>query len=395
MCGACEQGMFPEVHAVTGIRALLTNAANKQQDGSRKKSAEPFSFFHVEDEGVGEENGHVDDDGDELMAVSKSPTATPTTTQTNYSRKHGRDDGINGISSAGGGGGIGGTSHKRRKRVVPGPDGDTPMTFGFPETPVTPVEEPRVTNGCSVGVQVEDIIEITGEDSIILGQEGETILCCAWNPVHSSLLATASADSIARIWNVPMDATPSSAIQNKPMLHDPCNSSQKDVTAIRWSPHGDILATGSYDGQTRIWAADGLLRFTLPPLQGPIAALKWNKSADTLLSLSCDGKIIAWDAITGDMKRVFEQLKEPATEKERATDMDWVGDRQFAMCGGEGSVCIYDLEHDAPMSTLSGHSREVNCVVWDEDSDRLASGGVDGVVLVGPSLPACLFLKDR
>jgi transducin (beta)-like 1 len=255
------------------------------------------------------------------------------------------------------------------------------MTDGFPETPVTVVEEPRVTNGCSVGVQVEDIVEITGEDSIILGQEDKSILICAWNPVHSTVLATACADSIARIWNVPLDATPSTAIQNKVLLHPPCNSSQQEVTAIRWSPQGDILATGSYDGQTRIWTTDGLLRSTLPPHHGPVTTLKWNKSADTLLSLSCDGKIIAWDAITGDMRRIFGQ------SNEEATDMDWVGDSQFAICGSEGSVCIYDLEHDVPLSTLSGHSKEVNCVVWDEGSDRLASGGVDGVVLVRPSLP--------
>ncbi|RPA97105.1 WD40 repeat-like protein [Choiromyces venosus 120613-1] len=309
------------------------------------------------------------------MAVSKSPTTTSTTTQTNCSRKHGRDDGVNGVSNAGitGGGSGGGTSHKRRKKVVAGPDGDTPMIDGFPETPVTVVEEPRVTNGCSVGVQVEDIVEITAEDSVILGQEDKNILICAWNPIHSNVLATASQDSIARIWNVPIDATSSTAIQNKVILHDPSSSPNRDVTAIRWSPQGDLIATGSYDGQTRIWTTDGLLRYTLPPHHGPVIALKWNKSADTLLSLSCDGKFIAWDALTGDMRR---------KQAEAATDMDWIGERQFAICGNGGSVGIYDLDHDSSLNTNTSHSGEVNCLIWDEFSEKLASGGEDGDVLI-------------
>ncbi|PWW77566.1 WD40 repeat-like protein [Tuber magnatum] len=321
------------------------------------------------------------------MGASKSPTATPTTTQTNYSRKHGRDDGINGVSNAGatGGGSGGGASHKRRKKAVSGPDGDTPMTDGFPETPVTVAEEPRVTNGCSVGVQVEDIVEITAEDSVILGQEDKSILICAWNPIHSNVLATASQDSIARIWNVPMNATSSTAIQNKVILHDPSSSPKRDVTAIRWSPQGDLIATGSYDGQTRIWTTDGLLRHTLPPHHGPVIALKWNRSADTLLSLSCDGKVIAWDALTGDMRRSFEQAKEDqgkGGQAEAATDMDWISERQFAICGSGGSVGIYDLDHDSSLNADTSHSGEVNCLVWDECSERLASGGEDGDVLI-------------
>lgn len=356
-----------------------------QQDGGlRKKSAEPFCFFpatastfDVEDEGVGEENGHAPEDDDDLMAGSNSPTAASTTTQTTSSRKHGRDDGTNGVSNTG-------TGHKRRKRVLPGPDGDTPMIDGFPENPVH-MEELRVTNGCDVGTQVEDVVELTAADSILLGQEDKSVLTCAWNPVHPTVLATASPDSIARIWNVPLDATPSTAIQNKVITHDHLDAVQGDVTALRWSPQGDLLATGSYDGQTRIWTTDGLLRFKLSLYPFPVTNLKWNKSAETLLSLSCDGRIIAWDAITGDMRRSYAQGEEPVS------DMDWVGDNQFVACGSKGSVFRYDLGNEGPFSTYVGHVGEVNCITWDEVSDRLATGGEDNDVLVRSYMPGACF----
>lgn len=346
-----------------------------QQDGGlRKKSAEPFCFFpattvDVEDEGVGEENGHAPEDDDDPMRGSNSPTTTLTTTQTTSSRKHGREDGgTNGISGTG-------TGHKRRKRVVPGLDGDIPMTDGFPETPV-PVEELRITNGRSVGTQAEDVVELTAADSILLGQEDKSVLTCAWNPVHSTILATASTDSIARIWNVPLDANPSAQIQNKIISHDPSSSPKRDVTALRWSPQGDQLATGSYDGQTRIWTTDGLIRHTLSLESSPVINLKWNKSANTLLSLSCDGRIIAWDTDSGDLRRSYEK------GSETVVDMDWVEETQFVACGDKGSIFRYKLENDGPLSTYLGHDGEVRCLTWDDVSDRLATGGDDNKVLV-------------
>lgn len=334
-----------------------------------KRSAEPFCFFpatapavDVEDEGVGEDNGHALEDDDDPMG---SPTAASTTTQTTSSRKHGRDDGgTNGVSSTG-------TGRKRRKGALPGPDGDTPMVDGFPET-LVPGEE----RTCSVGTQVEDVVELTAADSILLAQEDKSVLTCAWNPVHSTVLATASTDSITRIWNVPLDAGPSTQIQNKIISHDPSNSRKKDVTALRWSPQGDLLATGSYDGQTRIWTTDGLLRSTLSLSSFPVLNLKWNKSADTLLSLSCDGKIIAWNALTGDLRRSYEQ------GEEMAVDMDWVEDTKFVACGDKGNIFRYDLDNDGPLSTYKGHVGEVRCLMWDDVSGRLATGGDDNEVLV-------------
>lgn len=367
-------------------RALLTKAcAQPQQDGGlRKKPAEPFCYFpaisptaDVEDEGVGnEESGHVPEDDDDSMAGSNSPTAMSSTTQTTSSRKHGREDGgTNGVSGT-----------KRRKRGLQGSEGDVSMTDGFPETS-TPAEEPRTTNGCSVGTQVEDVVELTAADSILLGQEDKSVLTCAWNPVHTTVLATASTDSIARIWNVPLDANPSTQIQNRVISHDPSNLAKRDVTALRWSSQGDLLATGSYDGQVRIWTTDGLIRSALSLGACPVVNLKWNKSADTLLSLFCDGRIIAWDALTEDSRRIYEQ------GDESAVDMDWVDDTQFVACGDKGSVFRYSLESDGPLSTYLGHVGEVRCLTWDNASDRLATGGEDNMILVRFDL--CLHVFPR
>jgi len=110
---------------------------------------------------------------------------------------------------------------------------------------------------------------------------------------------------------------------------------------------GTLLATGSYDGQARIWSRDGelldilfykyvflgmicalfvtlgLVSFavnwplpfwgslgelnsTLNKHKGPIFSLKWNKKGDYLLSGSVDKTAIVWNIKTGEWKQLFE-----------------------------------------------------------------------------------------
>lgn len=52
--------------------------------------------------------------------------------------------------------------------------------------------------------------------------------------------------------------------------------------------HGQLLATGSYDGFARIWSTDGKLVSTLGQHNGPIFALKWNKKGNYILSAGVD-----------------------------------------------------------------------------------------------------------
>ena len=105
------------------------------------------------------------------------------------------------------------------------------------------------------------------------------------------------------------------------LSHEPSRVDIKDkaaITAIRWSPDGIHLATGSYDGQTRTWTPEGELEHTMHFHCGPVLSLKWNSSVSVLLVLSCDGKMIAWDVASGDVPhRVFEIEEAVATDQAR------------------------------------------------------------------------------
>ena len=84
------------------------------------------------------------------------------------------------------------------------------------------------------------------------------------------------------------------------------NEKSKDVTTLDWNADGSLLATGSYDGQARVWDLQGELVQTLSKHSGPIFSLKWNRRGDLLLSGSVDRTAVVWDAKTGEPKQTFE-----------------------------------------------------------------------------------------
>ena len=93
------------------------------------------------------------------------------------------------------------------------------------------------------------------------------------------------------------------------------------MTSLDWNCHGNLLATGSYDGYARIWSTSGKLEKTLGQHKGPIFALKWNKTGNFILSAGVDRTTIIWDAATGNCKQQFAFHSAPAL------DVDWY-DRQ-------------------------------------------------------------------
>ncbi|KAG2663554.1 hypothetical protein I3760_16G036500 [Carya illinoinensis] len=214
--------------------------------------------------------------------------------------------------------------------------------------------------------------DISSHDVTILEGHTSEVFTCAWSP-SGLLLASGSGDSSARIWTI-ADGPGSSSSQNGPLnvvvlkhFRGRTNEKSKDVTTLDWNGDGTLLATGSYDGQARIWGGDGELRNTLNKHKGPIFSLKWNKKGDYLLSGSVDKTAIVWDIKTGEWKQAFEFHSGPTL------DVDWRNNVSFATCSTDGLINVCKVGENRPIKTYLGHQGEVNAIKWDPTGSLLAS----------------------
>ncbi|KAM1507271.1 hypothetical protein PS1_016908 [Malus domestica] len=235
-------------------------------------------------------------------------------------------------------------------------------------------------NETSGGVEPMDITpistslpcEIPSRDLTVLEGHTSEVFACAWSP-SGSLLASGSGDSTARIWTI-ADGSCGSSMQNEPAnvavlkhFKGRANEKSKDVTTLDWNGDGTLLATGSYDGQARIWSKDGELKTTLTRHKGPIFSLKWNKKGDYLLSGSVDKTAIVWDIKSGEWKQQFEFHSAPTL------DVDWRNNISFAICSTDTLIHVCKVGENQPIKTFSGHQGEVNAIKWDPTGTLLAS----------------------
>ena len=213
-------------------------------------------------------------------------------------------------------------------------------------------------------------IEIPESNSIILKGHTSEVFIAAWNPVYD-LLASGSGDSTARIWNVSNAQT---AKTQSLVLHHRLESREdnekmtnRDVTSLDWNVHGNLLATGSYDGFARIWKSNSELLSTLGMHKGPIFALKWNKSGNLILTAGVDKTTCVWDANTGLCTQQFAFHEAPAL------DVDWRDNEVFASCSTDHFIHICRLGYEQPLYSFAEHTNEVNAIRWNPSGELLAS----------------------
>eukprot|EP01032_Pedospumella_encystans_P016381 gene16381-18691_t len=242
------------------------------------------------------------------------------------------------------------------------------------------------------------VTEETGARYLQLnGHQGEVFMCL-WNP-QLKQLATGSADGMCRLWNLStMDAEKWASndtdipLKTAIMPHTQSEGEKfKDVTSVTWSPDGQFLATGCYDGVARIWdnsCYDGVARIWdnsgnlvtyLREHTGPVFSLKWSKSGKYILSGSYDRRAIVWNASSGVIVKVFSLHAGPVL------DVDWRDSDSFATCSSDRSIYICQVssqEENTPLRCLSGHDDEVNAVCWSPGGELLASCSDDSTAKI-------------
>ena len=204
------------------------------------------------------------------------------------------------------------------------------------------------------------------------------------------LLATASADNTARIWDL-ATGDPLATLTGH----------TNTVRGVAWATAGDgrlLLVTGSQDHTARIWdPASGDCLAILTGHTDPVYGVAWATAGDGRLLLatgSGDGTARIWDPATGDCLAIITHPDEvncaaftpdpgispgPAQALLMATGCDDNNVRVYTIIPSTGQVPA-----DADL-TLTGHTARVWSVAWATTSDGrllLATGSRDGTARI-------------
>eukprot|EP00039_Didymoeca_costata_P001260 m.51107 g.51107 ORF g.51107 m.51107 type:complete len:534 (+) comp10710_c0_seq1:180-1781(+) len=224
------------------------------------------------------------------------------------------------------------------------------------------------------GEAMEVDVEVPASRIQILQGHENHVFSCSWNP-KCELLASASGDSTARIWNLEGEGTDDPIVlqHTSPDGDDAAEGDTKDVSTLDWRNDGELLATGASDSIARIWTKTGALRNRLIGHGGPIFSLKWNSRGDYLVTSSSDCSAIVWDAEVGQIKQKFSFHTAPCL------DVDWRNAETFASCSQDMCIYVCQVGSFTPIRKFNGgtgtvgHTDEVNAIKWDQSGKHLAS----------------------
>ncbi|MCY1068352.1 serine/threonine protein kinase [Nannocystis sp. RBIL2] len=171
----------------------------------------------------------------------------------------------------------------------------------------------------------------------------------------------------------------------------PLTGHRGSVTALAFSPDGQMLATGAADRTARLYRTGDLSAASreLGPHSGSVTVLAFAPDGQRLASGSWDRRVRIW-ALDGGAPTVLEEHSGPV----RA--LAWRPDgAALATASDDATVRVWPLDgRDEPV-VLTGHQGPVRALAWSPTGPHLASAGDDGQLRLWTADFAPATLKAR
>jgi WD40 repeat protein len=138
-----------------------------------------------------------------------------------------------------------------------------------------------------------------------IGQHDDDITALR-SSADGRLLASASKDGTARIWHMGPDAEPTGGVI---IIAPEADMPPSTVRDVAFTPDGKVLGTASDDGKLRLFDAATGAKLHETGLGGPQLSLAFSRNGQLLAAAGQDGRIIVLDASTLAAKRLLQGHK--------------------------------------------------------------------------------------
>lgn len=145
-----------------------------------------------------------------------------------------------------------------------------------------------------------------------------------------------------------------------------------DVWTVKFSPDGNLIASGSVDSTVRIYNRNGALVKILHQPEG-ITYLDFSPGGKYLATGSYDGKVRLWT--TGGILIKEFNYNQPAWTIAFSPD-----GKTIAAAGEEKNIKLWDVESGKLITVLSGHQANVWCIKFSNDGNKIVSGSFDKTI---------------
>ncbi|NXM55326.1 DAW1 factor, partial [Illadopsis cleaveri] len=164
------------------------------------------------------------------------------------------------------------------------------------------------------------------------------IVCLSFNP-QSTLLATGSMDTTAKLWDVEKGEEVATL-----------NGHSAEIIALSFNTTGDRIITGSFDHTVAVWDVDTGRE------QNLLIKMPTNNKATEKPSMPCLC-VQLWDAVTGT------HIATLAAHSKEVLDVcfDYAGQR-IATASADGSARVYNAGTKQCIAKLEGHEDEISKV---------------------------------
>ena len=159
-------------------------------------------------------------------------------------------------------------------------------------------------------------------------------------------------------------------------LHARLRGHTQEISVVKFSPDGSLLASASADGQVMLWSVEEEeLACSLIGHKAGISDIDWSADGNTLVSASDDHTLILWDVINAKEKRVLHGHKDMVFCVAYNRKSPYIASGSF-----DCNIFVWDAQTGKRCSILSGHTDLVTAVDFHIKQQHLVSCGRDGFV---------------